>query len=461
MIMIKKVRNTIEKYHLLERGDTVLVALSGGADSCALLWCLVRLSDRYGLKLITAHFNHGLRQEQSDEDEVFCRGLAQKFGVDYLTRKMSDPSVPRGVSPEDYFRRERYHFLDRAAMENGANKIALGHHLQDQAETVLLNILRGSGLDGLKGFLPIRDGKYIRPLIEVTRPDITATLKEAGIDYCKDSSNSNHVYLRNRLRGELIPLLQTKYNPGIEQNLARMAQIVRRDDEWISGHVNLILTSPQIQYSENQVTFSAEYFKSLHDALRFRLVKALLENLSTQYGGFSSSHIQAVVDLVINRPSGKIIILPQRLRAQKEYDRVIVDCTIQKRVVDYEYPLMVPGEVVLKERGIILNAKKGEPGEVDFKCVDRIFFDEDKTKGPLVIRNRRKGDWFEPLGTKGSQKIKKLFIDRKVPRGQRESLALIADDISIIWIENIHISERVKVTHETKNVLILEIRPLE
>lgn len=460
MIMIKKVLNTIEKYHLLQKGDTVVVALSGGADSCALLWCLVQLSNQYRLKLLTAHFNHRLRQEQSDEDEVFCRGLAQKFGVDFLTQKMSDPLVPRGVSPEDYFRRERYRFLDCVAADCGANKIALGHHLQDQAETVLLNILRGSGLDGLKGFLPIRDGKYIRPLIEVTRPDITATLQEAGIDFREDTSNSSPVYLRNRLRGELIPLLQKKYNPGIEQNLARMAQIVRRDDEWIGGHVDAILKSPRIQYRENQVTFSAEYFKSLHEALRFRLVKALLENLLPEGGGFSFSHFQAVVDLATNSPTGKIITLPHRLRAQKEYDFVILDRKAQERAADYEYPLTVPGTVDVKERNIQLCIKRGVPEDVNFNSVDRVFFDEDKIKKPLLIRNRRKGDWFEPLGTKGSQKIKKLFIDRKVPKGKRENIVLIADDVSIIWIENMHISERVKVTHETNNVLILEIQSL-
>ncbi|MBP1711074.1 MAG: tRNA(Ile)-lysidine synthetase, partial [Deltaproteobacteria bacterium] len=124
MIMIKKIEHTIKKYHLLEKGDNVVVALSGGADSCALLWCLVKLSDEYGLELVAAHFNHGLRQEQSDEDEVFCRSLAQKFGVVFLTQKMLDPSVPRGVSPEDYFRRERYRFLDRVAADRKANKIA-------------------------------------------------------------------------------------------------------------------------------------------------------------------------------------------------------------------------------------------------------------------------------------------------------------------------------------------------
>jgi len=320
--------------------------------------------------------------------------------------------------------------------------------------------LRGSGLDGLKGFLPMRDRKYIRPLIGVTRQDIIATLKEAGVDFREDSTNSSHVYLRNRLRGELIPLLQNKYNPRIEQNLARMAEIVRRDDDWISGHVDSILKSPRIQYEKNEVSFSAEYFKSLHEALGFRLVKALLEGFSPECRGFSSLHIQAVVDLVTNSPSGKMITLPYCLRAKKEYDRVVIHSKIQSRTMDYEYPLMVPGMVDLKERKITLYARRGEAKDIDFNCVDRVYFDGDKIKEPLLVRNRRRGDWFEPLGTNGSQKIKKLFIDRKVPGRERESIALLADNNSIIWIENMHITERVKVTHETKNVLILEIQPL-
>jgi tRNA(Ile)-lysidine synthase len=145
----------------------------------------------------------------------------------------------------------------------------------------------------------------------------------------------------------------------------------------------------------------------------------------------------------------------------KEYDFVVIlDRKAQERSAHYEYSLTVPGTVDLKERNIQLSTKRGVPEDINFNGVDRVFFDEDKIKKPMLIRNRRNGDWFEPLGTKGSQKIKKLFIDRKVPKGERESIALIADEISVIWIENMHINERVKVTHETKNVLILEIQPL-
>jgi tRNA(Ile)-lysidine synthase len=459
-MMIKKIEKTIKKYHLLDQGDTVVVALSGGADSCALLLNLVGLVQTYCLKMIVAHLNHGLRQEESDEDEVFCRNLTQQFGLDFVTGKMCHTSIPKGVSPEDFFRQERYRFLDKVAADHGANKIALGHQLHDQAETVLLNILRGSGLDGLKGFLPMRENKYIRPLMEVSRQEISDFLKEAGIEYRQDSSNTSKAYLRNRIRGELIPCLKEKYNPRIEQNLVRMAEIIRRDDEFLNEYVNEILASPHLQKKKNAVSFSAEYFKTLPDSLGFRLLKALLEGLAPEGKGFSSSHIQSLADLINKSSSGKRISLPYGLDAQKEYDRIVIESGRIEKTPDYEYPLTIPGTVDLKERRIILSTRRATAAEVDFHCINRIFFDGDKIQEPLVIRNRRIGDWFEPLGTRGSQKIKKLFIDRKIPRPERDGIALMADQESVIWIENMHLSDRVKVSPETKNVLILEIGPL-
>jgi tRNA(Ile)-lysidine synthase len=459
VIMIKKIEQTIKKHHLLEYGDRVIVAFSGGADSCALLLSLTLLSEPYGLKIVVAHFNHGLRYEESDGDEMFCRDLAQTLSLPFVTEKMRHPSIPKGVSPEDYFRQERYRFLDKIAADHEANKIALGHHLHDQAETVLLNILRGSGLDGLKGFLPMRENKYIRPLMEVSRQDIQDFLCKNGVEYREDSSNHSKVYLRNRIRNELIPCLKEKYNPQIEQNLVRMAEIIRRDDEFINGYIREILTLPHIQNRQNGVSFSAEYFKTLHASLAYRLIKSLLESLAPAGKGFSSSHVQSLVDLVTRRSSGKRISLPYHLQVRKEYDRIVIEFDRIEEIPDYEYFISIPGAIDLKERHIILSTKQGTEDEIDFNSINRIYFDRDKIKEPLMIRNRRNGDWYEPLGMRGSQKIKKLFIDRKIPRQERNRMALIADQESVIWIENMHISERVKVSSETKNVLILEIWP--
>ena len=166
--MIKKVNQTIEKYNLLEKGERVVVALSGGPDSTALLAVLASIAQALDLSLIVAHFNHGLRGAESDEDEKFSRDLSEKMGLSFVSGKMDQRKGNKGISPEDFYRRQRYDFLNKIAEDYQAQKIALGHNLQDQAETVLLNLLRGSGLEGLKGFLPIRDGKFIRPLMEIS-----------------------------------------------------------------------------------------------------------------------------------------------------------------------------------------------------------------------------------------------------------------------------------------------------
>ena len=459
MTMIKKIEHTIRKYSLLEEGDRVVVALSGGADSCALLEALVTLAPLWQLELIAAHFNHGQRDAASDGDEAFCRRLAQESGLVFVTQKLAGTCLPAGLSPEDYLRRERFRFLDTTAAEHGANKIALGHHRDDQAETFLLNMIRGSGLDGLKGFLPIRENRYIRPLIEMSREEILGFLKQSGAGYRVDSSNESFAYLRNRVRRELIPFIRGKYNPRIEQTLARTAEIIRRDDSYIDGCVRDILHSPHIQKAKKEISFSVTCLLSLHEALIYRVLKALLESIAPEAGGFASSHLQALADLAAKRPTGKTVCLPFGLSARREYDRVVITADAAEKIPNYEYPLTIPGEVEVRERQMIFSIRREASVPADIKSRFAFYFDGDKIRPPLVIRNRRNGDWFEPLGTKGSQKITKLFMDRKVPRTCRDSIALLADGESVIWIESLHTSERVKVSSATKNILVLETRP--
>lgn len=459
MTMIRKVEQTIRKYSMLEEGDRVVVALSGGADSCALLLALAALAPVWRLDMIAAHFNHGLRGEESDGDEAFCRFVAGKTGLVFVTQKLAESAIPAGLSAEDYLRRERFRFLDRTAGDHRASKIALGHHRGDQAETFLINMIRGSGLDGLKGFLPVRENRYIRPLIGVSRKEILDFLKERGASFREDASNASGIYLRNRVRLELIPFLREKFNPRMEQTLARTAEIIRRDDSFIDECVQAILRLPHIQKEENEISFSASSILSLHEALMYRVLKSLLEGLAPAEGGFSFSHLQALAGLLKESRTGKRLSLAYGITARREYDRVILTAEPEENIPRYEYPLTIPGEVEVRERRMIVRIRREEKTGVNLKSGSAFFFDADKIREPLVVRNRREGDRFEPLGTKGSQKIKKLFMDRKIPRPGRDRTALLADRESVVWIENLHMSERVKVTPQTKNLLVLEIRP--
>ena len=205
-------------------------------------------------------------------------------------------------------------------------------------------------------------------------------------------------------------------------------------------------------------SFSSEYFATLPSAIGMRLIKSLLEGLIPDGIGFSHSHIQSAFDLILKKKTGKRIFLPFGLQVQQQYDRILIGRFPIQNTPHFEYSLLIPGTLDLEERSIILSIRYTSVHKVHFNNPGRIYMDADRLKEPLVIRNRRSGDWFEPLGTKGKQKIKKLFIDRKVPGWQRDALALLVDRESVIWIENMHLSERVKISPQTKQVLVMEIQ---
>ena len=456
--MIKKVLKTIEKYKLIEKEDRVVVALSGGPDSTALLYALAQISKQLDFDIIAAHYNHGLRGTSSDEDEKYSQELATKFGLIFVSGKMDTKLRQKGVSPEDFYRKQRYQFLNKVAQDYNAQKIALGHNIQDQAETVLLNLLRGSGLEGLRGILPIREGKFIRPLIEVSRSEIIAFLSEAEISYCIDSSNQSNIYLRNKIRSELIPYLKDKFNPKIVGNLAQMAEILRQDDDYIRKSVQEALQSTYIQNQPDGISLNSEYVKGLAPAIRLRLFKKILESLKPEKNGFSFSNIKALERLALTAESGKRISLPFGIEARREYDNLILsrdDACLKQ--VDYEYPVEIPGVIHIKEINRTISIDKTFRDKVDLQSKSKVYLDLDKIKLPVILRNRRDGDRFQPLGMKGRQKIKSLFINQKIPRNKRNEVILLVDQDSVIWIENMHLSDRVKIAPQTKNVLCLEI----
>jgi tRNA(Ile)-lysidine synthase len=380
------------------------------------------------------------------------------MGLAFVSGKMDKKRGKKGISPEDFYRRQRYDFLNKISEDYQAQKIALGHNLQDQAETVLLNILRGSGLEGLKGFLPMRDGKFIRPLIEISRQEIISFLNEAGIQYCQDSSNEKKRYLRNQIRSELIPYLKEKFNPKIEKNLAQMAEILRLEDEFIRRHVDEVLKSSFIKRQQNRILLKIAYINELPPAIRLRLFKTILESLNPAKNGFSFSHIKFLDNLAQKCESGKRIDLPLGIEVRREYDYLILEAKkVGPKQMEYEYTMNIPGSLYIKERKYTVRSELTTKENVDFSDKNAVYLDLDKIHQPLIIRNRRDGDWFQPLGMQGQQKIKSLLIDHKIPRSKRNEIILLVDNISVIWIENMHLNDRVKITAETKDILKLEI----
>ena len=457
-MMIEKIIQTIEKYGLLENDERIIVALSGGPDSTALLIVLSQIAPQWGIQLIVAHFNHGLRGKDADNDEICSRKLAKKLGWTYITKKMQIKSTKKGISPEDYYRQQRYKFLEEIARNNHAHKIALGHNLQDQAETVLLHLLRGSGPEGLQGILPLRDGKYIRPLIEITREEIISFLKDTGTSYRKDISNENKLHLRNKIRLDLLPYLRKEFNPKIAETLAQMAEIIREENKYMKECVGNALKSTCIKKKKNIISINIEYLCMLPVAIQRRLLKVLLEDFSPQKNGISFLHINSINHLLRHCESGKKISLPFGIEARREYENLILEKgrEITRRTAG-EHRIEIPGTIFIEERKLTISFQKIKKDKVDFIIKNKDYFDLDKIQLPLMVRNRREGDWFQPLGTQGRQKLKSFFINHKIPQKKRNEVILLADQQSVIWIENMHLSDRVKLTPETKNILQLEI----
>jgi tRNA(Ile)-lysidine synthase len=471
--MLKTIRNTIEKASMLAQGDHLLVAVSGGPDSVALMRVLILLSSEYQLHLTTAHLNHGLRGAEAKEEEEFVRRLCIEMGIACVCKTIDIRTlqIGSGRSLEAVCREERYRFLNEAAEACGAQKIATGHHRDDQAETVLINLLRGSGLEGLKGIAPVRDDRIVRPLLDIGKGEILEFLKREGLAYMVDSSNLDSRFLRNRIRNELIPDLTTRYNPQIVAGLCRMAEIIRCEDDHLQTAVRHILRRWGIVPGNAETILPLNSFQELHQAIQRRVIKSLLEAAVPSGNGIGYCHIEAVLALL--RPSyhkRTSLDLPCLIRIEREESVIRIKREDERQTrrnkrkdpilpTAYSYTVEVPCVVHLNEIDKHIRFEFIEnPSRLEMKSQPRVgFLDYARISPPLVLRNLKPGDRIEPLGMVKTKMMKSFFIDRKIPRQCRGRIPLLVDTRSVLWIAGELISDRVKVTEQTKKVLRAEM----
>lgn len=468
--MLNKIRKTIAAQAMLSQGDHLLVAVSGGPDSVALLRILRLLAGEYGLSLTAAHLNHGLRGEEADAEEAFVRRLSAEMGLACICKKMDILSLrsSKQGSLEDIGRQERYRFLDETADRCGAARIAVGHHRDDQAETVLLHLLRGSGPEGLRGMLPVREGRIIRPLLEVGRAEILEFLRLEKAAYRTDSSNADPRFLRNRIRNELMPGLVSGYNPRLAEGLCRTAAIIRGEDDYLAGVVRQILAGWGVRPGWEKTALPLADFRLLHGALQARLIKGLLEEASEAKNGIGYRHVEAVLNLC-RRPRGREALLDLPFGIRVTCGRELIRLSREggapigrrREPLRFEYEVTIPATIPLPEIGATIRLTWAEnPGPEGMRARPEIaFMDYDCLEAPLTLRNRRPGDRVAPLGLKGTKKLKDYFIDGLIPRSLRDRIPLLADRRSIVWIAGLRISERVRVTERTQRVLQAEMIP--
>jgi tRNA(Ile)-lysidine synthase len=471
--LLKNVQKTIENFSMLDRGDHVLVAVSGGPDSVVLLKVLSLLAVEYRLRLTVAHLNHGLRGGDADNDETFVRQLSEEMGIECITRKVDIRALQkgRGRSLEEIGREERYRFLDEAAYTCGAGKIATGHHMDDQAETVILNLIRGSGTEGLKGIPPVRDQRIIRPLLYSAKKDIQTFLHREGMPYIQDSSNLEPLFLRNRIRNELLPQLTASYNPRINHGLCQTAEILRREDGYLQSVIRQILLKWDVLHGRPEMFIPLAEFMDLHEALRARIIKTLLESLMPFETGISYRHIASVMNLCHSSQQRTVSLdLPCRICVEKTVSTLWIKKLIdrparqgdrkeQASSPGFTCTVVVPCVVSIPQIGksIRFTFVSNTDDERVRQSPQIAYLDYEKTSPPLILRNQMPGDRIQSLGMKGTKKLHDYFIDRKVPFSFRKDIPLLMDAKSVIWIAGQTISERVKVSEQTKKVLKAEM----
>ncbi len=461
-MLSNQVKRTIDRYHLLEKGDRVIVGVSAGVDSMVLLHLLNAHREAFDLSLIVAHVNHGLRPEESEEEAELVRKESAQLGCpfEYGHFDVKEFQILRNLSLQDAARRIRFHFFNDLLRKHHAQKIALGHHADDQVETVLLRLIRGSGLEGLKGILPIREGRIIRPLLEVWRKEIESFAKEKGVPFLSDSSNQKDRYLRNRIRHVLIPFIERDYQPNFKEIILRTSGFLREEDYLEKGareaHKEMMKEEKGIH------SFKFSEYQSLHPAIRWRVIKKLLEGIQStetvleEEGGLD---VHQVYQKLQSSSPSFLLEFPQGFWMKKQYDTVLLGKGRIKPVPPFEVDLICPGRTFIAEIGkevvvkIINLDKSGSyngPPTAALMNYESLQF-------PLKIRNFRPGDRFQPLGTKGTQKLKAFFIDHKVPRFERPNIPLLISGERIAWVIGYRINEQVKVTEKTERVLRVEV----
>jgi tRNA(Ile)-lysidine synthase len=474
MLLKERVLETVRRHALLRDGTRVLVGLSGGADSVALLRLLRELEQDGALVVAgAAHLNHQLRGGEADEDEAFCAALAGGLGVPFRAERIDVAALARARkrSVEDAARTARYGFLERAAADLEAHVVAVAHTREDQAETFLLRLLRGSGTRGLAGIQP-RAGRVVRPLLDVARADLRAYLASRGQAFREDSSNADVAILRNRVRHELIPVLESRFSPGITGVLAREAALARQDEEFL--HAEAIKLAARIVLIDEGVRIDAAGLNSAPRAVSSRVVQMALE----QHAGskpISFDHVEQVLALALaDRPGeGRAVSLPGQFAVCHGGSVVLSPGRGRARgsVSDeggnsFAFSLSIPGEVELGPQRLAVGATPA-PAPEGAPRRPRKWAGRGTEVGvaagalelPLAVRSRRPGDRFRPLGAPGGRKLQDFLVDRKVPRAERDALPLVVDGRDrIVWVVGQAVAEDFRVTDPSQGVLLLKVR---
>jgi tRNA(Ile)-lysidine synthase len=455
-----QVRKTLQSHKMLAPAESVLVAVSGGADSVALLLCLHKLAPELNLALSVAHLNHGIRGPEGDADEEFVRHISENLQLPFYseTIRVKQQAETIGKNLEELARQRRYEFLQRTARRIGAGKIAVGHTLNDQAETILFRLLRGSGIEGLSAIHPIVAGLVIRPLLESSRDSILDYLKQRGSSHREDSTNKDLQYARNRIRLDLLPYLRKHFNPQVVSTLAQEAFLTREAWSFIEAEAMRAFENLDCRRREGIVLDICGLLE-LHPVLQKEVLRRALAESLGSLRGITHRHIDSLLLLCTTGCSGDQIQLPQGNTAIRQFHNLLLMTHPVETEPSYIYRLDVPGECRIVETGAWIRATIcGTPDLTTRKehLFRLAYLEASSLPGFLTVRTRMPGDRY---GGPGHRKVKKMLIDGKVPSLQRPALPMVVAGNDVIWMPGFRPARAFEVHPESRTCVAVEVIP--
>ncbi|KAF0185807.1 MAG: tRNA(Ile)-lysidine synthase [Nitrospirae bacterium] len=461
MHILDKVKLTLQKHDMLHAGEHVLVGLSGGADSVCLLTVLDRLKPEMNLRITAAYLDHGLRPEETPQETDFCRDLCGAFDIAFHVQKLNVRAHAKAekLSTQESARELRYRALQDIAALVGAHRIAIGHHADDQAETILMRLFRGTGPSGMAGIRPVRKN-IIRPLIDIERKHIEAFLDAEGIAFMVDSSNLRDDYMRNKLRHHIMPAIK-KLNCDVIKTMSRTAEICRDEERYFEVQV----TKTLMKLITRKTDTAIELFLSPLEAMDKVILRRVLRRALDETRGLREIglvHIEEIMRLIRSGAAGDRSYLPGGRRAIRKYATMLITSdipqTIEPVAFDSSRSLPIPqAGIVLLPRLIARQQWDGSFGDAKTSAV----FDAGKLTLPLTVRSRVAGDFFYPFGFGKRKKLQDFFVDEKVARDERDAVPLLLSGDAIAWVAGYRIDARYAVGEATESLLQILIKPLQ
>ncbi len=465
----QRVISFIQQNELINPGEKMVVGVSGGADSVCLLHILSKWHQKLGISLHIAHLNHQLRGAESEADAEYVTNLARRFDMPATIESYDVKSykAKKRCSLEEAAREVRYEFLARVAKKIGTKIVAVGHTRDDHIETILMHLIRGTGIAGLRGLRPHSEMttetgsklEIVRPLLKVSRQETATYCKKHRLTPRLDSSNLSLTPLRNRIRLEVLPLLR-KYNPNFDEALERLAEIADDELSFIEEQTEKLWTD-LVRQEENVIRLDCNQMKSLPLSLQRQLVRSAISKLLSSLKDIEAEHIEAVIGQ-LEKPAGKKLNLPHGLVSLTDYGHLILKlgkasaCPLPP--LEQEYKLRIPGETFFPGWRVTASISEKLTKISDNNLV--AYFDLDKAGKRLLVRKRQPGDRFKPLGMKELKKLQDFMVDAKIPNYWRERVPLVCSSEHILWVVGWRMDERGKVTRTTRKVLRIEFEPL-